>query len=102
MNRTEIKTKSNLKRWIFILGVFILVLFFFYSYALAKTTTSAHTIHEKKLAIQELETEIIDLETEYFEIINGIDRDNFASYGLEKVSTLEYVSRETSSQFASL
>ncbi len=86
---------------IFVFGVFVFVLFSFYSYAIAKATTSAQSIREKRAEIQELETEIIDLETEYFEIINSIDRDNFASYGLEKVSGVEYVSLDSTRQFAS-
>ncbi len=95
------KTKQILKRCLFACGVFSVVLFSCYSYALAKTTSSGSTIREKMREKQDLETEIVDLEMQYFEIINAIDQDNFTAYGLQKVAAVDYVTSETEqAQFA--
>lgn len=87
--KTE-KRKTN-KKIIFGMFFVIVLLFATYSYAIASTTLSVSDMKIKNIKIADLQTEISELESEYFSIINNISVD-INEYNLEEINNVGYAS----------
>ncbi len=85
-----IRQKSN-KKIVFGMLFAIVLLFTTYSYAIASTTFSVSDMKTKNVKISELQTEISELEYEYFSIIDDLPS-NIYNYNLEDIKTIGYAS----------
>ncbi|MCD5390191.1 MAG: hypothetical protein LR005_02320 [Candidatus Pacebacteria bacterium] len=93
--------KQKIKRRI-ILGMLLSIVISFtsYSYAIASTTLSASSMELKNDKISELETEIAELETKYFDIVNVIVMGIPDNYNLVSVGDIAYVDVKGDSKVA--
>ena len=69
----------------------IILSFVLYGFAIASTTLSVADAETSNHNINELQTEIAELEVLYFSMINQLSLDQAASHGLNQVDTLKYV-----------
>ena len=72
----------------FLLG--ITVSFLLYGFGIASTTLSVADAETSNYEINELQTEIAELEIEYFEIINTLSADEALLYGFNEVNNIKY------------
>lgn len=86
------KKQKTHKKFSVTMLFFAVFLFFAYSSAIASATLSITDMQEKNIEIQDLETEIAELEFEYFEIMNAINQHDAQVYGLAEVTDVSYAS----------
>jgi len=91
MKTNSIKTQ---KKIISAMLFAIALSFGMYSYAIASTTFFACNIEEKSSQIQDLETDIAELEIEYFAMIDDLSSTDVSSFGLQEISHVGYASLE--------
>ncbi len=85
------KTRSQKNKKV-ISGVIIAIVLSFitYSYAIASTTFSTSDSRSKDIEIQELQTEIAELEINYFKMMNSISVADAGRYGMKELKTIGY------------
>ncbi|MFT6361459.1 MAG: hypothetical protein ACJAV6_000191 [Candidatus Paceibacteria bacterium] len=72
----------------FLLG--IVVSFLLYGFGITSTTLSVADAETHNHEINELQTEIAELEISYFEIINTLSEDEALLYGFNQVENVKY------------
>ena len=87
----KINTDVGRKRVFHMLIGGIILSFVLYGFAIASTTLSVADAETSNHNINELQTEIAELEVAYFSMINELSLDQAADYGLNQVDTLKYV-----------
>jgi flagellar basal body-associated protein FliL len=83
------KNESKKKLLKVVLGS-ILVLFVCYGFAIASTTISIADAQTHNQDINELQTEIAELEIEYFEIVNTLSLGEAEILGFSELSNVKY------------
>ncbi len=78
------------KKLVHVLLGSIALLFVVYSFGIASTTINIADAKMYDQDINELQTEIAELEVEYFEIINILSIDEAEKYGFTETSNLHY------------
>ena len=68
----------------------IILSFLTYSYAIASTTLSVSSMKTKNNEIQDLQTEIAELEVVYFSMIHSVSEKNAEEYGMKEVENVGY------------
>lgn len=98
-----IKNKQKMKKKL-VLGMIsaIVISFTSYSYAIASTTLSASSMELKNDKISQLETEIAELETKYYDIVNNAVLDVPDNYHLIPDNHIAYVNVKDSLKVAYL
>lgn len=69
----------------------IILSFMTYSFAIASTIFSASDMKLNNAKIADIQTEISELESDYFSMINEVSIDNAEEYGLQKIASVGYV-----------
>ena len=87
------KNTKKLHKKIISTMLFAIVLSFLtYSYAIASTTLSVSDMKSRNSEIQDLETEIAELEVQYFGMINSISVKDAEIYGMNEITAVGYAS----------
>jgi len=86
----KIKTENGRRNILNILIGCIVISFVLYGFAIASTTVSIADANTHNHDIDELQTEIAELEIEYFEIINTLSLDQAEENGFSEISNLHY------------
>jgi hypothetical protein len=73
-----------------LLVVSIIASFVLYGFAIASTTLSIADANTHNRDINELQTEIAELEIEYFEIVNTLSLEEAQEEGFQEVSNIHY------------
>lgn len=75
-----------------LMGMFAVITLSFvsYAYATANTVFSASDMKAKNSEIADLQTEIAELEVEYFAMMNGVSIHEAKEYGLKEAPAVEY------------
>ena len=68
----------------------IVLSFVLYGFAIANTTLSIADADTSNQEINELQTQIAELEVEYFEMLNTLSMDEAKSFGFNEVQDLRY------------
>jgi len=84
-------TKKLHKKVVSVIFFAIVLSFLTYSYAIASTTFSISNMKMKNSEIQDLETEITELEVHYFSMVHSVSEKNAEEYGMKEVENVGYV-----------
>lgn len=88
------------KKLVKVLVFSIMFSFISYSFAIASTTLSVSESKSHNQDIQQLQTEIAELEAEYFTIISGLSLDGAKHYGFDETSSVHFAHLEPNTQVA--
>lgn len=86
----QLSKESGRKKLFTLLLCGIAVSFILYGFAITATTISIANADSHNKDINELQTEIAELEIEYFEIINTLSMDQAQAQGFSELSELHY------------
>lgn len=86
----QMNKEEGRKNILNILVSLIVVSFILYGFAIASTTVSIADANTYNRDINELQTEIAELEIEYFEIINTLSLEEAEKNGFSEISKLHY------------
>ena len=88
---TQKMNKHESRKNIFNIFLGLIVTFFvLYGFAIASTTISIADAKTHNKDINELQTEIAELEVEYFEMINTLSMSHAEEFGFKEISNLHY------------
>lgn len=94
-------SKSHNRRHMF-LGLIagIVVSFVLYGFAITSTTLSIANADSHNNTVNDLQTEIAELEIEYFEIINTMSMEEAVTEGFNEISNIQFARIDESSSLA--
>lgn len=94
------RNKRKNKKTTLMLFSALFVSFMMYSYAIASTTFSISDMEKKNVEIQDLQTEIAELEVEYFDLINSLDIARAEKMGLSELKSVSYAELNADTRLA--
>ena len=102
MSTVKMTTQYFVRKKLAMIIIAMVFSFLLYSYAIASSTLSIASSRQLNQDILELQTQISELESEYHEKMIALDLANATEKGFEEITTLYFVSVESSTEVALL